>query len=138
MVSNKDQSTFFCCSPRYKSTMLFGAKQPCRAHAHATIPVMSHALEKSKAFSMALKLISHGAFCGEELSPHKKMAFGETYCGSVPSCLQKALVIRIPSCHAEPIRQPDIICLGDLPNMISLEIAICGDDSSIDPLIRIT
>ena len=42
--------------------MLFGAKQPCRAHAIATTPEMSHAFEESQAFSIALKFVSQGAF----------------------------------------------------------------------------
>jgi len=75
--------------------MLFGAKQPCRAHAQATIPVMLHALENSKAFSIALKLISHGAFCIRKLSPLPTYIYTtfETHCGAVPSGLQKVAVL---------------------------------------------
>ena len=83
--------------------MLFGAKQPCRAHAQATIPVTSQALEKSKAFSIALKLISHGAFCVGKLSPLPTNMTFETHCGAVPSGLQKGVVVRPFSSHAEPI-----------------------------------
>lgn len=44
------------------SPKVLGTKQPCRAHASATIPVMSQDFVAKSARSMALNLFSHGAF----------------------------------------------------------------------------
>jgi hypothetical protein len=63
MASRRAQSTFFCCSPRIRSTMLFGAKHPCLAQAMATIPGMSQAFDNNMASSIARNEFSHGAFC---------------------------------------------------------------------------
>src|SRR6266498_3611434 len=104
IASNKGQSTFFCCSLRNKSTMLFGAKQPCQAHAIMTIPEMSHALEKSNAFLIALKLFPHGAFCANLMSPVTKIIswyLFDTHCDAFRCSLEKRFIVSILCGHPD-------------------------------------
>jgi len=68
--------------------MLFGAKQPCRAHVIATMPEISHAFEKSKAFSIALKFVLQGAFFVKYMSPARHYVIFDTQCVA-PSGFQK-------------------------------------------------
>src|SRR5260370_27090810 len=84
--------------------MVLGVKLPFREHAHATISVMLHALEKSKAFSIALKLISHGAFCVEQFSPLKADAICEDSLWHSPKLSPESCCTPISkwSCLAHP------------------------------------
>src|SRR4029077_11044120 len=116
-----------------------GAKQPCRAQAIATIPVMSQAFDESMALSIARNVCSQGAFFSSLNEPHpdRTMISLTTHSLGLHSRLQKLFVVRVSGCHSESIRQPYVIGLRLLPNVIGLEIAICCEHSVKYPSIRI-